>query len=201
MLAGIARLSMVDLAEIHPVLEEIGEWPFGERDPADRPAGGQPAGPGDDPALAEHPHDGNHRAEGAVALEDQSDDRRFRFVDHQFAIDDLVTERHDAADPEALLLRGGDLVADALTGDLAFELGEGEQHVERQPSHAGRGVEGLGDRDEGDAVGVEQLDQFGEVGKRARQPVDLVDDDDVDPALPDGLQQACRAGRSSDAPE
>ena len=37
--------------------------------------------------------------------------------------------------------------------------------------------------------GVEQLDQFGEVGERTGQPVDLVDDDDVDPALPDGVEQ------------
>ena len=190
MLAGIARLPMVDLAEIHPVLEEIRERPLGERDPADRPAGGQRADPRDDPALAQLPHDGDHRAEGAIKLEDNSDDRRFLFVDHQFAIDDLVTERHNTADPHALLLRRGDLVTDALAGDLAFELGEGEQHVERQPPHAGRGVEGLGDRDEGDAVGVEQLDQFGEVGERTGETVDLVDDDDVDPALPDGLKKS-----------
>jgi hypothetical protein len=29
----------------------------------------------------------------------------------------------------------------------------------------------------GDAMGFEELDQFGEVGKRSRQPVYLVDDD------------------------
>ena len=37
-------------------------------------------------------------------------------------------------------------------------------------------------------MGVEQLDQFGEIGKRTGETVDLVDDDDVDPALPDGLE-------------
>jgi hypothetical protein len=30
-------------------------------------------------------------------------------------------------------------------------------------------------------MGVEQFDQLGEVGERAGQPVDLVDNDDVDP--------------------
>jgi hypothetical protein len=45
---------------------------------------------------------------------------------------------------------------------------------------AGGGVEGLGHRDEGDAMRVEQFDQLGEVGKRPRQPVDLVDDNHVD---------------------
>jgi hypothetical protein len=29
---------------------------------------------------------------------------------------------------------------------------------------------------------------FGEIGKRTGETVDLVDDDDVDPALPDGLE-------------
>ena len=37
---------------------------------------------------------------------------------------------------------------------------------------------------------VEQLDELGEVGKRAGEPVDLVDDDDVDPVGPDLVQQA-----------
>ncbi len=33
-------------------------------------------------------------------------------------------------------------------------------------------------------MGVERLDQLGEVGKRTRQPIDLVDNDDVHLALP-----------------
>ena len=32
---------------------------------------------------------------------------------------------------------------------------------------------------------VEDLDELGEVGKRARQAIDLVDDDHIHPALPD----------------
>jgi hypothetical protein len=65
----------------------------------------------------------------------------------------------------ALPLRRGDLIADSLAGDLALELGERQEHVEGQPPHAGGGVEGLSHRDEGDAMRVEQFDQFGEVGK------------------------------------
>ena len=38
-------------------------------------------------------------------------------------------------------------------------------------------------------MGIEELDQFGEVGKRSRQPVYLVDDDDVDLAGADVVQQ------------
>jgi hypothetical protein len=38
-------------------------------------------------------------------------------------------------------------------------------------------------------VGIEELDQFGKVGKRSRQPVYLVNDDDVDLAGTDVVQQ------------
>jgi uncharacterized protein YciI len=48
----------------------------------------------------------------------------------------------------------------------------------RQAARAG--IEGLGHRHERDVVGVEQLDELGKIGKRAGQPVDLVDQHDVD---------------------
>ena len=102
---------------------------------------------------------------------------------------DVVAERRQAAHPHALPLRGGDLVADPLAGDLALELGEGQQHVERQPAHGGRGVELLGHRDERDAAAVEHLDDLGEVAQRAGQPVDLVDHHDVDRARGDVGEQ------------
>ena len=43
-------------------------------------------------------------------------------------------------------------------------------------------------------MGIEQLDQLGEVGKRPRQTVDLVDDDDVDLAGADIVQQSLQVG-------
>ena len=64
-----------------------------------------------------------------------------------------------------------------------------EKDVQGQSSHAGRGVERLGDRDERHLMGVEQLDQLGEVGERAGQPVDLVDNDHIDPASANIVQQ------------
>lgn len=39
-----------------------------------------------------------------------------------------------------LAFGGGDLVADALGGDLPLELGKGRQHVKRQAAHRGRRV-------------------------------------------------------------
>jgi hypothetical protein len=46
-------------------------------------------------------------------------------LDHmERAILDPISERNDASHPDALPLRGGDLVPDPLTSDLALELGE-----------------------------------------------------------------------------
>ena len=36
---------------------------------------------------------------------------------------------------------------------------------------------------------VKQFDQLGKVGERAGQPVDLIDDDHVDPASADAVEQ------------
>ena len=93
---------------------------------------------------------------------------------------DVIAERRDSAHPQPLALAGGDLVADALAGHLALELGEGQQDVEHQPPHGGGGVELLGDRDEGDPVALEHLDHAREVGERSRQAIDLVDHHDVE---------------------
>ena len=123
------------------------------------------------------------------AREDEPDEVRLRLVDHQLAVDDVVAERRHAAHPHALAPRGGELVADALADHLALELGEAEQDVERQPAHRRRRVELLGDGDERDAVPLEDLDDPGEVDQRAGQPVDLVDDHDVDRAAFDVAQQ------------
>jgi hypothetical protein len=43
-------------------------------------------------------------------------------------------------------------------------------------------------------VGIEQLDQLGEVRERPRKTVDLVDNDDVDLAGADVLQQLLKVG-------
>jgi len=57
----------------------------------------------------------------------------------------LVAQGNHTADPKALAFGGPDLVADALGGDLPLELGEGQQDVESESPHRGRGVELLGD--------------------------------------------------------
>ena len=125
--------------------------------------------------LPKVPRQHRCRADLQEALEDRPDDSRLGSVYHQLPVLHDVAEGHVAAHEHALLPRRPDLVADALGGDLALELREAEQDVESEPAHRGRGVEPLGDRDEGDTGAVEHLHQLGEVHQRARQPVDLVD--------------------------
>jgi hypothetical protein len=47
---------------------------------------------------------------------------RVLLFDHQLMVCDLIAKRDVSAHPHALLLRGGDLVADALARHLALEL-------------------------------------------------------------------------------
>jgi len=77
-----------------------------------------------------------------LQIEPEQRSNRFRLglVDDQLAVDDIIAERHDTTHPHAFPLGGGDLVSDALAGDLALELGEGQQHVEGEPAHRGRRV-------------------------------------------------------------
>src|SRR6266851_2911473 len=64
----------------------------------------------------------------------------------------VAGKRRHAAHPHPFLLRGGDLVADALADDLALELREGQQNVEGQAPHRGRRVELLRDRNKRSAL-------------------------------------------------
>ena len=84
-----------------------------------------------------------HGPEFEITPKDAAHGLSFRLVDDEFAALDVVAERWLSAHPHALLLRRSDLVADPFSCDLAFELGEGEQHVERAATHAGRRIEGL----------------------------------------------------------
>ena len=135
---------------------------------------------------------------------ERPDRPRLGLVDAERAPVPVIAERHDAAHPEPLSLGGGDLVPDALGRHLALELRKGEQHMERQPPHAGRGVEGLGHRDEARAGGVEPVDDLRKAGEGPGQPVELVDHDPVDETGIDVGEQALQAralqGPARDAP-
>ena len=99
-----------------------------------------------------------NRLEREIAPIDIDNDAGLGVVDDELAVCHIKTQWRHAAHPHALFLGGGDLVADAFAGDFPLELGEGKQDIQRQPSHAGGGVELLGDRNERYAAAVEDLD-------------------------------------------
>jgi hypothetical protein len=176
-----------DLADIEPVAQEIEQASPLERDAT---AGAAQPCLGADVTLLEISNQGIDAAKFEIAPKDQSDLFGLTLDNGDLALLHVVAEREGTADPESLALGRCDLVPDPLGCDLSLELSKGQQHIERQPAHRGRGVELLGDRDKGHAVGIEEFDQFGEVGKRPRQPVYLVDDDDVDLVGTDVVQQS-----------
>jgi hypothetical protein len=144
--------------------------------------------------LLQDRHEQRRRAGRGETLEHAPHRGGAGLVHHQLAVPHHVAERHRPAHPHAAGAGGGDLVAHPLADHLALELREAEQDVQRQPPHAGGGVERLRHRDKRDVVGVEHLDQLGEVHQRAAEPVDLVDHDDVDQPGLDVAQQALQRG-------
>src|ERR1700737_1128710 len=84
-----------------------------------------------------------HAAELTIESEDAAHRLGLGRVDDERALARVIAERHIAAHPHALLLRRGDLVADAFAGDLALELGKGPQHIEREPRLASNALKSL----------------------------------------------------------
>lgn len=120
-----------------------------------------------------------------IGLEDAPHGGRLEAVRNQLSAAAVITERRIAADPQPVLPHHHSFVAHAVAGDLALELGEGQEHVPDQPAHAVARIEILGDRDEQDSVTLEEIHQPDEIEKGAADPVELVDDDDLDEAILD----------------
>ena len=94
------------------------------------------------------PQVGHQQVEAAkpkIAGEDAPNLFRLSLIDGDFAILGVIAERRHAADPQPLALGGGDLVANALGGDLPLELGKRQQHIQGQSPHRGGRIELLGD--------------------------------------------------------
>ena len=146
-----------------------------------------------------------HRAECKITLEDVPHRRGLGLVAPAARAcrrRQVIAKRREPAHPHALGLRGSDLVADALAGDLALELRERQQHVERQPAHAGGGVERLGDADKADPLRSKRSTMRAKSASAAGQPIDLVDDHDIDLARGDvGEQLAAGPAAPSYPPE
>src|SRR3984893_13806641 len=127
MLAAMHLTPIGDLADVEPVLEQMGKRSDAEADAA-APAAIATAidlGPDALPIkLRDQSPDG---AKLQIACEDGAD--HLRLLGHHFEllIDAAIAERNGSADPEALALGGRDLVAHPLADHLALELGKGEQ--------------------------------------------------------------------------
>src|SRR3984893_14466478 len=139
--AQMGLLVVDDLAPIDAVLQHqiegtAGKW-LATRDSA-RGARPQLALDAQGLQLVSQPPD---RAEFGIAAKNEAHDFRLAFDDHELAVLRLIAERRHPPHPHPLLLRGGDLVANALADDLALELREGQQHVEGQAPHRGCRVE------------------------------------------------------------
>src|SRR5215471_15372057 len=80
------------------------------------------------------------RAEFRIAAKDRAYNFRLAVDDDGLAVLRPIPERRHAAHPHPLLLRGGDLVADALAHDLALELRKEQQNIQGQAPHRARCV-------------------------------------------------------------
>ncbi len=87
--------------------------------------------------------EGIDRTQLEVPAEDVKNGNCLRLVDDKAPVLRIIAKRRVATHPHALCLRGGDLVANALPGYLAFELRKRQQHVEGQSAHRGGGVKRL----------------------------------------------------------
>ncbi|MES2494342.1 MAG: hypothetical protein V4579_13825 [Pseudomonadota bacterium] len=124
MLAGIARACVDRLAKIEPVAEQLVEEALVDR----------LATLVQRTVCHQFPGQQCHRSEFNKPLKHIPDRRGFGLVDHQLAVDDIVPHRHESAHPNALRAAGSELVADAFAGDLAIELGERQQDIQRKPN-------------------------------------------------------------------
>jgi len=138
-----------------------------------------------DPSAVEIVCQRANRAELEIAREDDPDRLRLGWDHHDLLIHCRVAKRDRPPDPNALALGGGNLVPHPLPNQLPFELGKRQQDIEREPAHAGAGVEGLRDRHERHVMGIEQLNDLGEISERAGEPIDLVNQHNVDRPRPD----------------
>ena len=191
-LAGVAAVLVGDLADIDPVVEQpvdVGGVPFGAL--AHLAFLGGP-GLGAVPLFVQFLAQLLGRADLDEAAEDVLHRPGFIRVDQQLLVIpvDVVSEDGHAAAVFSPALGCRHLVPDTFGDDLPLVLGEGNQDAEKHPAGGIGGAEVLGDRDEADALFVEEVDHLHEVQQRAGQAVDLVDDDHIDLPGVDIRQQA-----------
>ena len=164
MLARIPNTPVLDLPYIKRVRQHFVDMTARKGQTADRSASGRRIGFGPEIEANEFGLNPLDVFEFQKQIEDRPDGQGLGFIDGESPVLTVVADGHPASHPHALLFGRGDLVADSLTRDFALELRKGQKDIEGQAAHRSRGVELLGDRDEGYAMRIEQFDQLGKVG-------------------------------------
>src|SRR5271166_864442 len=165
LLSPVHLTAINDLADVESVLEQMGQSSRAEADMAPTAAICEAASLGPDTTPVKLLDQGARRAKFQVACKDETDRVGLLGDDDGLLAETSIAERDRAADPDPFALGGRNLIAHALSNHLALELREREQHIERQPPHAARGVERLCDRDERHGMRVKEFGQLGEIGE------------------------------------
>ena len=131
-----------------------------------------------------------------VKLEDAPDYRCLHLVGHEqlglFVAG--VAVRRSAAHPFAFADAAFQPGGDAVDNRRVLELCEHAEHLQHHPPRRGAGVERLGRRLQDDVELIELLAQPGELTHLAAEPVDAVDEQQVDPFLAREVERLLEAG-------
>ena len=136
------------------------------------------------------------RPEFEVGFKGSSDERRLIRDDEIFFCHriGIISYRRDAASVHPLLLRRGDLVADAFRDDFTFILSKRNQDVQHHASGRRGRVDVLRHGDEVDAFLVEEIQHIREIVQTSAQTVNLVNADNIDLPLFRVFQKAFEGG-------
>lgn len=123
-LSLVAKLPDVDRVRKDPI-----EMPPRERTPARCPSALANAGRRNRRLGVQRGLEPDHAAEFEIPPKQTPDEFSLLFDVMESPVLDAVSKGNRASHPYALAPGGGDLVADALAGDLPLKLREGQQHV------------------------------------------------------------------------
>lgn len=136
MLALVDLAAIGDLADIKAIFKHMRERTHHEAIGGDNFAARELPGSWSDAFPVERRRQFANRSKAQVVGEDFSDQLRLLRNDFKLLVDATITQRNRTADPNPLALGGGNLVAYTFADHLPLKLGEGEQNVQGQPSHA-----------------------------------------------------------------
>nr|WP_229783444.1 hypothetical protein [Pilimelia anulata] len=184
---GDVDVAVGDVAGVGGVVEEA----------ADDDAGPGLAGAGGQAALVEFVGDG---AGAEPAFDVEAED----FAYHKLLVGaggeflgvavDGVAVGGASADPAAFGGLGGGAGLDPVDDGVAFELGEHPQHLDVELAHGAAGVDRLGGRLERHPYLVQIGQELEQVALAAREPVEAVNEQDVEAARPGRAEGVLQAG-------